>query len=89
VRMRLRVEAGRAQLHTASRIIVAVLVGAVVLLTILSRGYLEPYGTVVGQVVLGVVGALFAAGVLLLERMSQIELPDRFTPRRPKRSYTG
>lgn len=89
VRMRLRVEAGRAQLHTASRIIVAVLVGAVVLLTILSRGYLEPYGTVVGQVVLGVVGALFAAGVLLLERMSQIELPERFTPRRPKRSFTG
>jgi tight adherence protein B len=89
VRMRLRVEAGRAQLHTASRIIVAVLVGAVILLTVLSRGYLEPYGTVLGQVVLGVVGALFAAGVLLLERMSQIELPERFTPRRPKRSFTG
>jgi tight adherence protein B len=89
VRMRLRVEAGRAQLHTASRIIVGVLVGAVLLLTVLSRGYLEPYGTVLGQVVLGVVGALFAAGVLLLERMSQIELPERFSPRRPKRTYAS
>jgi tight adherence protein B len=86
VRMRLRVEAGRAQLHTASRIIVGVLISAVLLLSLLSRGYLEPYGTVMGQIWLGVVGALFAAGVLLLERMSQIELPERFSPRRARRT---
>jgi tight adherence protein B len=85
VRMRLRVEAGRAQLHTASRIIVGVLLVAVTLLSLLSRGYLEPYGTVAGQIWLAVVGALFAVGVLLLERMSQIELPERFSPRRARR----
>jgi tight adherence protein B len=86
VRMRLRVEAGRAQLHTASRIIVGVLAVAVIALSALSRGYLEPYGTVFGQVWLLAVGALFAGGVLLLERMSHIELPERFTPRRPRRA---
>jgi tight adherence protein B len=86
VRMRLRVEAGRAQLHTASRIIVGVLVVAVVALSLLSRGYLEPYGTFLGQLCLIGVGGLFAGGVLLLERMSHIELPERFTPRRPRRA---
>jgi tight adherence protein B len=85
VRMRLGVEAGRAQLRTASRMITGVLFGTVLLLSVISRGYLEPYGTVAGQVWLVVVGAIFAAGILLLERMSRFELPERFSPRRARR----
>ena len=86
VRMRLRVEASRAQLHTASRMIIAVLALAVLGLSVLSRGYLEPYRTVAGQMWLVVVGVLFAVGVLLLDRMSHIDLPERFTARRPRRT---
>jgi Flp pilus assembly protein TadB len=86
VRMRLRVEASRAQLHTASRMIIAVLAVFVLALSVLSRGYLEPYRTVAGQMWLVLVGVLFAIGVLLLDRMSHIELPERFTARRPRRT---
>jgi tight adherence protein B len=81
VRMRLRVEASRARLRTSARLILGVLVTAVVLIASLSRTYLEPYGTPAGQAVLVVVGAAFAAGCVLLDRMSRIELPERFTPR--------
>jgi len=89
VRMRLRVEAGRAQLHTASRIIVGVLGTSVVALTVFSRGYLEPYGSTTGQLWLVMVGALFALGVVLLDRMSHIELPERFSPRKVGRGGAG
>jgi hypothetical protein len=65
--------------------IIGVLIVAVLLLSILSRGYLAPYGTVTGQIWLVVVGGLFAFGILLLERMSHIELPERFAARRPRR----
>lgn len=82
VKMRLRVEAGRAQVRTASRMIVVILIAIVLLLSVMSRGYLEPYGTAVGQLWLVGVGGIFAVGVLLLERMSRIDLPERFSPRR-------
>jgi hypothetical protein len=52
-----------------------------VLISVMSRPYLEPYGTPAGQTVLVVTGAAFAAGCVLLDRMSRIELPERFTPR--------
>jgi ABC-type nitrate/sulfonate/bicarbonate transport system permease component len=81
VRMRLRVEASRARLRTSARLILGVLVAAVVLIASLSRTYLEPYGTPAGQAVLVIVGGAFAAGCVLLDRMSRIELPERFPPR--------
>lgn len=82
VRMRHEVEAGRAQLHTASRIILGVLATAVVGFLLLSRDYFEPYGSAGGQVALIVVAALFATGVVLLDRMSRIDAPERFVLRR-------
>jgi Flp pilus assembly protein TadB len=84
VKMRLRVEAGRAQVRTASRMIVGILIVAVLVLSVMSRGYLEPYGTVAGQMWLVLVGGVFALGVVLMEYMSRIELPERFSPRRAR-----
>ena len=81
VRMRLRVEASRARLRTSARLILGVLASAVALIALLSRAYLAPYGTPAGQPVLVIVGGAFAAGCVLLDRMSRIELPQRFTPR--------
>jgi Flp pilus assembly protein TadB len=85
VRMRLRVEAGRAQVRTSSRMLTAILLSAVVILSIISRGYLEPYGTAFGQLWLVLVGVVFASGILIMERMSRFELPERFSPRRARR----
>lgn len=82
VRMRLRVEAGRARLRTSARMILVILAAMVVLISLLSRDYLSSYGTPGGQAVLLVVGGLLAAGAVLMDRMSRIELPQRFTPRR-------
>jgi tight adherence protein B len=82
VRMRLRIEASRARLRTAARVIVGILALVVVLLPLVSRTYLDPYGTASGQVVLVVVAGLFAGGCGLLERMAAIDLPERFVPRR-------
>ncbi|MGH9210543.1 MAG: type II secretion system F family protein [Acidimicrobiales bacterium] len=86
VRMRLRVEAGRAQVRTSSRMIVAILLCAIVVLSLLSEDFFDPYGTSFGQVWLLLVGAVFAGGILLLERMGRIDLPERFSPRRARRT---
>jgi Flp pilus assembly protein TadB len=82
VRMRLRIEAGRARLRTSASMILVILCVGVVAITTLSRDYLDPYADPGGQVMLLVVGGLFAAGVVLMDRMSRIELPQRFSPRR-------
>ena len=86
VRMRQRVEASRTQLHTASRIIIVVLLVTVLLLLLISRDYLEAYSSAFGQIWLVVVASMFCGGILLLDRMSQIEVPERFTPRRARRA---
>jgi Flp pilus assembly protein TadB len=82
VRMRLRIEASRARLRTSARVIVAILGLVVAVLPILSREYLAPYRSASGQLVLVIVAGLFAGGVVLMERMAQIDLPERFVPRR-------
>jgi Flp pilus assembly protein TadB len=91
VRMRLRVEAGRARIRTSSRLLLGLIVVAFLALAVLNRGYLEPYSTPTGQTVLIVVAGMFAFGALLMDRMSRIQLPDRFTPRRhqPRHTETG
>ena len=69
--------------YPSARIILVILGVGVVALSLLSRDYLEPYSTPAGQVMLLAVGGLLAAGAVLMDRMSRIELPQRFTPRRP------
>ena len=85
-RMYSRIEASRATVHTSGRIILIVFVVTIVLIAVISRDFMQPYGTVAGQLWLVLVGALFAAGVVVIDRMSQIELPERFTPRRARRT---
>jgi tight adherence protein B len=81
VRMRQRIEASRARLRTSSRMMLMILVVVAAAIAALSRDYLEPYGTPLGQMVLVTVAAMFAAGAVLLDRMSRIEPPQRFMPR--------
>ena len=76
--MRLRVEATRARLRTAVRVISLCTASTALGLVILNRSYLESYETVTGQVVLALV--LWAWGVALwwLGRMGDYVAPERF-----------
>ncbi len=75
--MRLRVEAGRARTRTSVRVIVGA-TGALVLgLAVLNRGYLAPYDSAVGQLVLLAVGTMFAAAFVWLSRMTRPAITER------------
>jgi tight adherence protein B len=80
-RMRIRVEVGRTRVRTATKVIVGVVVLAVLFLAVVNRDYLAVYDSAGGQVMLAVVGGVFALGGWLLARMAAIELPERFTAR--------
>ena len=80
-RMRVRVEVGRTRVRTAARVIAGVVAATIAGLTLISRPYLDAYDSPRGQLVLVFVGATFALGGWLLSRMSELELPERFTPR--------
>ena len=82
-KMRTRIWIDRAKTRTS----VKVIAGCVLLfaggLMVFSRSYLEPYDTVGGQLVLLVIGAVFAVSLVGMERMARIEVPERFVARRP------
>jgi tight adherence protein B len=80
-RMRIRVEVGRTRVRTATKVIVGVVAVAVAFLAVVNRDYLAVYDSPTGQLVLAVVGGIFATGGWLLAHMSEIELPERFTAR--------
>jgi len=82
-RMRVRVDVGRTRVRTATKVIVGVVAATVVLLTVLNRDYLAAYDSPGGQVALLAVGAVFALGGWLLVHMAELDLPERFTARRP------
>lgn len=76
--MRLRIEAGRARTRTSVRIIIATTAAFAGLLVVFNRDYLTAYDTPTGQLVLAVVGALFAAGFLGLAKIAAVTTPARF-----------
>ena len=82
VRMRLRVEVGRARIRTSARVVMAVTLVTIVFMYIFSRPLLAVYDTPVGQLWLLVVLVIFGLGGWMLSHYSQIEMPDRFSARR-------
>ena len=82
VRMRLRVEVGRARIRTSSKIVLAVTLFTMGLIYFTSRDLLEVYDTFEGQLwLLGIFG-LFLGSLWLMNFYARIDLPDRFTARR-------
>ncbi len=69
--MRLRVDAGRARTRTSVRVVVGATATMALGLLILNRGYLQPYGSAVGQLMLAVVGLCFGFAFWWMERMSR------------------
>jgi Flp pilus assembly protein TadB len=82
VRMRLRVDVGRARIRTSSKIVLAVTLFTMGMIYVSSRDLLEVYDTVEGQLWLLVVFGLFIGSLAMMNRYARIELPERFTARR-------
>jgi uncharacterized membrane protein YeaQ/YmgE (transglycosylase-associated protein family) len=79
--MRLRVEAGRARTRTSVKVIVGATGALVAGLALLDRGYLAPYDTATGQLVLALVGAVFLTAFTWLARMTRSVSVERSSPR--------
>ncbi|MEU7171482.1 MULTISPECIES: type II secretion system F family protein [Micromonospora] len=75
--IRMRVATKRAATRTAARVITGTAVAMVAGLIVLNRGFLAPYRSVTGQMVLLVVGAVFGAGFWWLARASRLPQPPR------------
>jgi tight adherence protein B len=78
VTMRLRVETARARVRTSARIISLITISLASGLMLFDRGYLRPFGTLVGQLVLLLIGGCFAAAFWWLARMSKVQAAARF-----------
>ena len=82
VRMRLRVEVGRARIRTSAKIVLTVTMLTVALVYFTSRDLLSVYDTANGQLwLLGVFG-LFLGSLWMMNFYADIQLPERFTARR-------
>lgn len=75
--MRLRVEAARARTRTSVKVIVGVTLGLALFLAVLNHGYLSPYSSPLGQFVLLVVGAFFAAAFAWMAKITRPAQPAR------------
>lgn len=72
--MRIRVETGRARTYASSRALVVITFGFAATLMVFSPSYMEPYDSATGQLVLAIVGMLFAGalwGLVELGRPAQ------------------
>jgi Flp pilus assembly protein TadB len=70
--VRLRVAAGRARVRTSARVVTATTVVFAAGLAALNRPYLASYDTATGQLVLLLIGVLFAAGFAGLTRLGRV-----------------
>ena len=75
--MRLRVQAGRARTRTSVRVVIGATLAMAAGLALADRGYLAPYDSALGQLVLAGVGAIFTAAFGWLARMARREPTGR------------
>ncbi|MCK4176570.1 type II secretion system F family protein [Aciditerrimonas ferrireducens] len=81
VALRLRIDALQAAARSAVRTIGLFTVGFAALLVFASRGYVAPFGTAQGQLVLLLAGGLDVAGLVVLHRMTRpVALPRLLRP---------
>lgn len=78
VSMRLRVDAGRARTRTSVRVVTISTTAFALGLLVLNRGYLSPYDSALGQMVLALVGGLFAGAFWWLAQTSKVDSGERF-----------
>jgi len=77
---RLRVATGRSRTRTATRIVISVVLVSVAGLVVFAHTFLAPYGSAVGQLILAVLGAMFAGALMWMVRTGRIpDLPRILT----------
>jgi Flp pilus assembly protein TadB len=77
VAARREIEADRAQHRTTVKWLTLFVLGFTVF-AVLNRSYSLPYGTAYGQVVMALVAALYAGGLLWLHHLGSLPVPGRF-----------
>ena len=91
--MRRKVSADRRSTRRSVQIVVLVSVGMALALALLDHGFLAPYDGLLGQAVLVIVVAIYAAGILWLRRLAHFESPQRllasWSPGTPATAATG
>ncbi len=75
--MRMRTETSRAQTYSDAKAVTGIVLGVFFLLLMLNRGYLSAFDSFTGQVVLAVVGVMWAAAVYALAELSKVRRPPR------------
>jgi Flp pilus assembly protein TadB len=75
--MRRKVNAERRSTRRSVQIVVAVSVGLALGMAIFNRGYVSVYDGPIGQIVLTVVVALYAAAFLWLRKLARFDTPER------------
>jgi len=74
---RREIEADRAQHRTTVKWLTVFVAGFTVF-AVLNRSYSAPYGTIAGQLVLALIAALYAGGLVWLHRLGTVPAPGRF-----------
>ncbi len=75
--MRRKVSAERKSTRRSVQIVIGVSVGMAIVLALIDRAFLAPYGSAFGQVVLAFIALLYAAGILWLRRLARFDSPQR------------
>ena len=75
--MRRKINSSRRSTRRSVQIVIAVSVLMAVGLAILDHSFLAPYDSVFGQLVLAVIVAIYALGIIWLRRLARFDLPQR------------
>jgi Flp pilus assembly protein TadB len=84
--MQLRVEAARARMRTAVRVITGCTVATAVGLVALNPDYVDVYSTALGQVTLSLIAICWGMALWWLAKMSEFRTPERFLAGEPDQS---
>ncbi len=76
--VRRRVESSRRSTRRSVQIVVGVIVFVAGMLVVFNQEYVEPYGTLVGQLVLAGVLGMFGIGVFWMRQLAGVVEPERF-----------
>ena len=75
--MRRKVTADRRSTRRSAQIVVGVSVGLALGLAVFDHSYVAAYDSVTGQLVLVVVAALYAAGIVWMRQLARFPVPER------------
>lgn len=87
--MLVRVAATRARTRTSARIITGTTMGMAAGLMLINADYLTPYDTGTGQLMLVIIGALWAVGLVWLARLARTDLGRRVLKRTGQEDTPG